>query len=128
MVRYLEERAREIKLERGRAKFPDSEATPTEITAMRGLMGKLNWASREGMPNGSGDASILSATLPKPKVKDLQEANAALRRLMEARVVISIKSIHCSRSSSRARNGYPIETIDASCCTFLALIGPHYLL
>ena len=77
-VRYLQERARQIHLERGRCKTPEAEATADEITAMRGLCGKLNWASREGMPNGSGDASLLSSTLPKPKVKDLQDANAAL--------------------------------------------------
>ena len=32
------------------------------------------------MPQGSGDASILASTLPTPKVKDLEDANAALRR------------------------------------------------
>ena len=50
---------------------------------MRGLTGKLNWAAREGMPQAAGDASLLSATMPYPKVKDLQEANAALRRLLQ---------------------------------------------
>ena len=50
---------------------------------MRGLTGKLNWATREGMPQACGDASLLSANMPTPKVKDLIEANAALRRLLE---------------------------------------------
>ena len=50
MVRCLKDRAREIRLERGRAKTPEAEATDLEITAMRGLTGKLNWAIREGMP------------------------------------------------------------------------------
>ena len=80
MVRYLKDRAREIDLPRGRAKEPKADATPTEITAMRGLVGKLNWTTREGMPNGAGDASLLAGTMPQPQVKDLQEANAALRR------------------------------------------------
>jgi len=97
MVRYLRERAREIVLERGRCKTPDELATEDEISSMRGLMGKVNWATREGMPNGSGDASLLSGTLPYPRVKDLQEANAALRRLLQANVTITIKAIPLSR-------------------------------
>ena len=47
MLRYLQERAREIDLPRGRGKIPLAEATPVEITAMRGLNGKLAWAARE---------------------------------------------------------------------------------
>ena len=45
------------------------------------------------MPNGSGDASILAATMPKPKVKDPQECNAACRRLLQASAAITIKPI-----------------------------------
>ena len=56
MNRYLKDRAHEIKLERGRK--PEDKATPSEITAGRGLMGSLNWATREGMPQGCGDCSI----------------------------------------------------------------------
>ena len=60
---------------------------------MRGLTGKLNWATREGMPQGCGDASLLSATLPTPNFKDLVEANAALRRLLQSDANIRIWSI-----------------------------------
>ena len=77
MVRYLRDRARPIEIARGRMKTPEAEATEAEVTGMRGLTGKLNWAAREGMPNGAGDASLFSATMPHPKVKDLAEANAA---------------------------------------------------
>ena len=80
MVRYLRGRAREIKLDRGRCKNLEAMADENEITLMRGLTGKTNWATREGMPNGCGDASLRSDTLPTPRVKDLQEANASLRR------------------------------------------------
>jgi hypothetical protein len=97
MVRYLKQKAREITLARGRCKQPDDEATELEITAFRGLLGKLNWATREGMPNGSGDASLLSGKLPHPKVRDLQEANAALRRLLQAEATITIRSIPLER-------------------------------
>ena len=46
MVRYLKDRAREIRLDRGRAKNPEADATEDEITSMRGLMGKFSWATR----------------------------------------------------------------------------------
>eukprot|EP00973_Karenia_brevis_P089318 12385511-Karenia_brevis.AAC.1 len=49
------------------------------------------------MPQGSGDASLLSSTLPQPKIKDLTEANAALRRLRQNDVPILIKPIPLHR-------------------------------
>ena len=54
-------------------------------------------ATREGMPNGCGDASLLSATLPTPQIKDLQEANACLRRLLQAEAAIIIRPIPLDR-------------------------------
>ena len=78
MVRYLRDRARRIKLDRGRCKNPEALANETETTLMRGLTGKINGATKEGMPNSCGDASLLSATLPTSRVKDVQEANASL--------------------------------------------------
>lgn len=97
MVRYLKDRDRAIKLDRGRCANPEAEAIDLEIFAMRGRMGKLNWATREGMPNGSGDASSLSATMPEPRVKDLQEANAALRRRSQSEAIITIDAILVDR-------------------------------
>ena len=93
MSRYLRDKAEEIRLERGRAKDQNADATDREITQMRGVCGKLNWVAREGMPQGSGDASLLSGTLPQPKVKDLTEANAALRRLMQNDCPLKIRPI-----------------------------------
>ena len=49
------------------------------------------------MPNGCVDASLLSSTLPTPQVKDLQEANACLRRLLQAEASITIKPIPLHR-------------------------------
>ena len=49
------------------------------------------------MPQGAGDASLLSATLPTPKVGDILEANAALRRLLAHDIPIRICSIPLSR-------------------------------
>lgn len=61
----------------GRGKTPSDEATHGEITGVRGLIGSMTRATREGIPYGSGDTSNLASTLLNPKVKDLWEANAA---------------------------------------------------
>ena len=97
MSRYLRDRAREIQLDRVRGKSPEAEANESEISAMRGLNGKISWVAREGMPQGSGDASILASKMPKPQVKDLQEANAALRRLLAHDIPITICPIPLER-------------------------------
>ena len=97
MTRYLKDKSSEIKLERGRGKDQTAPATPAEITQMRGVVGKLNWASREGMPQGAGDASLLASTLPNPVVKDLTNANAALRRLMHNDMPLQIRPIPFKR-------------------------------
>ena len=56
-------------------------------------MGSLNWATREGMPQGCGDCPMPASTFPNPKVGDLQEMNALFRRLKRGAVVITIHSI-----------------------------------
>ena len=50
----------EIELPRGGGKIPLADASACVITPMRGLNGELAWAAREGMPNGSADASLLA--------------------------------------------------------------------
>ena len=82
MHRYLQP-AHEIHLERGRGKDQKSLATEAELSKMRGLNGKLQWATRNGMPQGVGDASMLAqrTSLGVLTVGDITEANAALRRL-----------------------------------------------
>ena len=97
MSRYLREKADPIRLERGRGKDQEAEATPQEITQMRGVVGKISWTAREGAPQGAGDASLLAGTFPQPKVKDLTAANAALRRLVDNDVPIKIRPIPLER-------------------------------
>eukprot|EP00959_Pyramimonas_sp_CCMP1952_P262302 5485021-Pyramimonas_sp.AAC.1 len=64
MVRYLADRARPINRPRGCCNSPELPATPEEITAMRGLCGKVSWTCPECVPDGSGDVSLLSDALP----------------------------------------------------------------
>ena len=93
MTRYRSDKCVEIKLARGRGKDQEAFANEGEIIQMRGICGKLNWASREGMPQGAGDASLLASRMPHPTVEDLTEANAAMRRLKANDVPIWIRSI-----------------------------------
>ena len=44
----------EIKIAPGRK--PEQDATPTEVSAGRGLMGSLNWATREGILRAAATA------------------------------------------------------------------------
>ena len=97
MSRYLREKADPIRIDRGRGKDQEADATPNEITQMRGVVGKISWTAREGAPQGAGDASLLAGTFPQPKVKDLTAANAALRRLVENDVPIKIRPIPLER-------------------------------
>ena len=97
MSRYLREKADPIRIERGRGKDQEADATPQEITQMRGVVGKISCTAREGAPQGAGDASLLAGTFPQPKVKDLTAANAALRRLIENDVPIKIRPIPLER-------------------------------
>eukprot|EP00973_Karenia_brevis_P081132 11251506-Karenia_brevis.AAC.1 len=49
------------------------------------------------MPQGLGDASLVSSALPRPEIKDLTEANAALRRLRQNDVHVVIKPLPLHR-------------------------------
>ena len=57
MSRYLKEKTVEINIQRRRMKTPMAKCNETEIRQMRGLVGKLNWVARQGMPQGAGDAT-----------------------------------------------------------------------
>ena len=73
MTRYSKEKAKEIEIAHGRCEDL--------------------WASREGVPQGAGDASILASSMAFPKVGDLVEARAAIRRWVQNNVPIWIRAI-----------------------------------
>ena len=50
MTRYLKMKVREIQLARGRGTKPLDDATPGEVTGMRGLVGGMAWSVRQGQP------------------------------------------------------------------------------
>eukprot|EP00971_Amphidinium_carterae_P046008 905357-Amphidinium_carterae.2 len=88
MANYVAEKATAVQLERGRQ--DEDDATEREITCLRGLLGSLMWAGREGIPHLVGECSLLSSTLPTPKVKHIKAANACLKRHLNAPVEIRI--------------------------------------
>ena len=97
MVWYFKDRAREVMLEKGCAKTPITDCNTAEIFTLRGLLGKHHWATREGLPCGVGDSSLLHATMPNPKTRHVEEANATQRRLWKIEATISIKPVPTDR-------------------------------
>lgn len=51
---------------RGRASQLESPANPQEIIGMRVLVGSLSWTTREDMPQGAGEASLVASCFPEP--------------------------------------------------------------
>ena len=49
------------------------------------------------MPQGAGEASLLAGSFPEPKVADLKEANASLKRLLQQDVPVPIGPIPLER-------------------------------
>ena len=49
------------------------------------------------MPQGAGEASLLASCYLEPKVNDLEEANAALTRLLQQVFPLAIRLIPCDR-------------------------------
>ena len=83
MVKFIEERLHPIKLEKGRAASKKELATEDEKSQMRAACGALNWLSREGRPDASGPASLLSARMADLRVEDLQLLNEVVKAIKE---------------------------------------------
>ena len=64
-----------------------------EIAQLRGTVAAINWAAREGRPDGSAAASILSGCFPSPTMQDLLECNRVVEMLKQREVKIKIHSI-----------------------------------
>ena len=64
-----------------------------EISQFRGTIAAINWSAREGRPDGSASASILSGCFPEPTMKNLFECNQVVELLKSRKVTIRIFSI-----------------------------------
>ena len=81
MGRYLKEKAKLIPVHLGSASQLECPAAAQGKKGMRGLVGSLSRATREGKLQGADEASLLASCFSEPKVKDLKEGNASLARL-----------------------------------------------
>ena len=61
-----------------------------EISQLRGTIAAINWSAREGRPDGSASASILSGCFPEPTMKNLYECNQVVELLKNRKVTIRI--------------------------------------
>jgi hypothetical protein len=59
-----------------------------EISQLRGTIAAINWSAREGRPDGSASASILSGCFPEPTMKNLFECNQVVELLKSRKVTI----------------------------------------
>ena len=70
-----------FRVPRHRARVPTEDLNSVEHRGFRKVMGQLQWAVRMMFFEEAFQTSVLASSYAKPKVKDLIEANAALRRI-----------------------------------------------
>ena len=92
---YVTNRLQEVKTTRKVLKkdAANVKLNANEIQQLRGVVASINWAAREGRPDGSAAASILSGVFPEPTFQDLLMANQVVAQLKEKKVSIKIHHI-----------------------------------
>ena len=73
---YVAEKLFDIPLEKSRKRQRFSICNDKEISNLRASIGALSWLSKESRPDLAGRVALLQQAFPKPRVKDLIEANA----------------------------------------------------
>ena len=73
---YTKEKLYTIPIARCRKKQRYTFCNETEIGALRTSLGALSWLAKETRPDIAGKVALLQQAFPKPRVKDLIEANA----------------------------------------------------
>jgi hypothetical protein len=68
-----------LTVEKTRKTMVNDPCDEKEQRGLRALVGALAWPANQGLPQLSASVSILQASTSKPQVKDLLEANKALR-------------------------------------------------
>ena len=69
-----------IKVSRDRLRTPWKLATPQEMAALRAVNGALGWLSSQSRPDLAVQTSLSQQVFPQPTVKDIIQANQAIRR------------------------------------------------
>ena len=83
MTRFVRERLRPISLPRRRCLDRSAEASEEEVKALRAVAGSLSWIARQCRPDEAGTASTLQGSVSRAVVKDLSDANRAVKRLKQ---------------------------------------------
>ena len=95
MTDYVKNRLTAVKISR---KVLKKDATTTilnedEESQLRGTIASINWAAREGRPDGSAAASILSGSFPNPTMQNVLDCNHVVEMLKGREFKIKIHSI-----------------------------------
>eukprot|EP00435_Cladocopium_sp_Y103_P067719 s304_g30.t1 len=75
-AQYTKEKLYEIQIDKHRRRQRYSLCTEKELSELRTSVGALSWLTKESRPDLAGRVALLQQTFPKPRVKDLLEANA----------------------------------------------------
>ena len=95
MADYIANRLKYVKIDRKFLKRDAQEIPllPDEEAQLRGVVAAINWAAREGRPDGSAAASMLAARFPRPTMNDALEANRVVEHLKSFNVVLKVHGI-----------------------------------
>ena len=83
MTRSIRERLRPISLPRGPCLDRSDEASDGEVKALRAVAGSLSRIARQCRPDEAGTASTLQGSVSRAVVKDISDANRAVKRLKQ---------------------------------------------
>ena len=72
---YTKEKLLMINIEKNRKRQRYSHCTEKEISNLRASVGALSWLAKESRPDLAGKVALLQQSFPKPRVRDLIEAN-----------------------------------------------------
>ena len=95
MADYIKNRLKYVRVER---KYLKKDASITslkedEINQLRGVVAAINWIAREGRPDVSAAASILSGCFEKPLMQHVLETNQVVDHLKNHHVVLKVHHI-----------------------------------
>ena len=73
---YTKEKLITIQIEKSRKKQRYSHCDEKEISNLRASVGALSWLAKESRPDLAGKVALLQQSFPRPRVRDLIEANS----------------------------------------------------
>ena len=95
MKDYIQNRLKPIQIDRKVLKKNAGTETLTkdEEQQLRGVIAAVNWVSREGRPDASASASILSGVFPNATLQDAMDVNIVVQHLKDNDVTMRIHPI-----------------------------------